>query len=108
MAINDVYHVPAESVAPDESLVVSGSDAETGAAEVFEIGGDVDVTVYRETDVDGDETYEVSVLIDAFSSPFHSQKNQIVVSDSNNQRLRLQNESAEAGSLYATGLEVND
>lgn len=108
MAINDVYHVPDDDVAPNGSLVVSGSDAESGAAEVFEIGGDVDVTVFRETDVDDDGTFEVSVLIDAFSGPFHSQKNQIVVSASNNQRLRLQNEDGEAGSLYATGLEVND
>lgn len=108
MAINDVYHVADDAVAPDGSLAVPGSEAETGAAEVFEVGGDVDVTVYRETDVDGDGTFEVSVLIDAFSAPFHSQKNQIVVSTSNNQRLRLQNEDDTAGSLYATGLEVND
>lgn len=108
MAVNDVYHVADEAVAADGSLTAQGSDAETGAAEVFEIGGDVDVTVYRETDVDGDGTYEVSVLIDAFSAPFHSQKNQIVVSTSNNQRLRIENVSETAGSLYATGLEVND
>lgn len=108
MAVNDVYHVADEAVAADGSLIAPGSEAETGAAEVFEIGGDVDVMVYRETDVDGDGTYEVSVLIDAFSAPFHSQKNQIVVSTSNNQRLRLENKSETAGSLYATGLEVND
>lgn len=108
MAINEVFHVADEAVAPGGELIVDGSSSETGAAEVFEMGGEVDATVYRETDVDGDGTYEISVPVDAFPAPWHTQKNQIVVSQSNNQRLRIVNESEDAGSIYTTGMEVND
>lgn len=108
MAINDVYHRSDPSVAPDGELIADGTNAETGAAEVFEVGGDVDVTIYRETDTTDDGTYDLSVPIDAFPGPFHTQQNQIVISDSNNHRLRIVNEDTEAGPIYLTGMEVND
>ena len=109
MAINDVYHETA-SVDPGDDLVVDAAGTGTGAAEVFEVGGEVDVVVYRETDIDGDGTFETSVQVDAFSGPFHSQKNQLVVSQANNHRLRIHavDSNEESGDVYATGMEVSD
>lgn len=110
MAINDAYHKAVPDVAPGGDLVVEGQDAETGAVEVFEIGGEPDVEVYRETDTTGGGTYDTSVLIDAFSGNFHSQKNQLVVSANSNHRLRIRAVASNdtAGAVYVTGMEVND
>lgn len=112
MALNDVFHKADSSVSSGGGeLIVDGSSGDTGAAEVFEMGGDVDVEVYKETDPDGDGNFEVSVLIDTFaptSGGWHSQDNGIVVSNSNNHRLRIVNTDGSAGQIYATGIEVSD
>lgn len=111
MGINDVFHVGVSGLSDGDEFVADGSSAETGAAEVFELGGDVDVKIYRETDVGGTGTYDVSTLIDAQSGPWHSQKNQIVVSQATNHRIRMVVSDAGVsgtGQLFATGLEVSD
>jgi len=109
MAVNDVYENSTDSLASGNSLIIDGTGAGTGAVEVFEMGATNDVTVYKETDVDGDNTYEVSVQIDSQSGTWHTQKNQLVASDSNNHRLRLENSSGTTiNNIFATGMEVND
>lgn len=103
MAINQVFHETQEQVAAEEEWVIDGSSTETGAAEVFEIGGEPNVRIYRETG------QNVDVLIDAFDGPFHTQKNQLVVSQRNDHKIRIQViEGSDAGDLYVTGMEVND
>ena len=108
MAVNDVYSASAIDVADAGEFLIEGSGSGTGAAEVFELGGTGASTVYKEVDPDGDGTWEVSVQVDTFSTGFHSQDNELVVSDSKNQRLRIVNESGGTADFYAAGMEVND
>jgi hypothetical protein len=108
MAINDTYHVTATGVADGGNFTIEGSASGTGAAEVGELGGTGDADIYRETDVDGDGTYEVSVIIDSLLGEWHSQQNGLVVSSSNNHRIRVNNKSGGPQDYYATGVEVDD
>jgi hypothetical protein len=108
MALNDTFHVTGNEIADTNSVTADGSSGETGAAEIVELGGTGDANVYRETDVNGDGTFEVSVKIDSFAGEWHSQLNQLVVSASNNHRLRIENTSGASQDYYMTGLEVDD
>jgi hypothetical protein len=111
MTINDAFHTTGTGLSDGDELVVDGSTSGTGAAEVFEFGGNVDAVIYRETDTTGNGTFDLSVPIDAQPANWHTQKNQIVVSQSNNQRVRIvvdDPDAAGSGQLFATGLEVND
>lgn len=108
MAVNDSYVNSADGLANGGDLIIDGTGAGTGAVEVFELGGGGAADIYKETDPNDDGTYEVSVLIDSFSGSFHSQKNQLVVTDSNNHRLRINNTSGGPADFFATGMEVDD
>jgi hypothetical protein len=108
MGVNDTFHETSTGLADAGDFIIDASAAATGAAEVFELGGDSAADIYRETDPDGDGTYEVSVLIDSKSGAWHSQLNQLVVSASENHRIRVNNTSGGTGNYYATGMEVND
>lgn len=108
MAINDTFHETATGVSDGNDFTIEGSSAGTGAAEIGEIGGTGAADIYRETDVGDTGTYEVSVLIDSVSGNWHSQLNGLVVSASNNHRIRVNNTSGGAADFYATGIEVDD
>lgn len=108
MAVNDSYVNSADGLADGGDLIIDGSSSGTGAVEIFEIGGAAAADVIKETDPDADSTFEVSVTIDSFSGSFHSQKNQLVVSQSNDHRLRINNTSGGAADFYAVGMEVDD
>jgi len=108
MAVNDVYHQTATDVADAADALFTGSSAETGAAEVFELGGTGAAEIYRETDTTGDGTFDLSVQIDSFTGSWHTQLNQFVVSTSNNHRIRVANTSGGSADFFATGMEVND
>lgn len=108
MAVNDSYQENATGVLDGGEFLVEGSTSGTGAAEVFELGGSGAAEIYREVDIDADGTYEVSVLIDSTSSEWHSQQNQLVVSASNNVRIRIVNTSGGSANYFATGMEVDD
>lgn len=108
MAVNDVFHANGVGVAADGEFNITPDDAETGAVEVFEFGGTGPAVVYKEVDVDNDGTYSLSVQVDDLGDGFHSQQNQIVLSDSDGIRLRIVNTAEEAHDYYATGMEVND
>jgi hypothetical protein len=108
MAINDAYHESSNNLADAGEFIADGSTAGTGAAEVFELAGTGGAEIYREEDIDGDGTYEISVKIDSTLGNWHSQKNQLVVSDSKNLRIRVVNISGGPADYYATGMEVDD
>lgn len=108
MAVNDTFHQTGDGVADSGDFIIDGSGAETGAAEVFEIGGTGAATIYKETDVDGDGSWSLSVEVDSISGTWHSQLNQLVVSQSNDHRLRIRNTSGGSADYYATGMEVDD
>jgi len=109
MAVNDTVVATGEAVADAGDFIVDGSDAVgTGAAEIKELGGTGAADIYRETDPDGDTTFEVSVLIDQVTGDWHSQGNALVVSTTENQRIRVNNTSGGAQDFYAVGFEVDD
>lgn len=108
MAVNDVFEADATAVADAGDFIIDGSSTGTGAAEVFELSGNGAADIYREIDVDGDSTFEVSILIDQVSGEWHSQKNQLVVSSNNNVRIRVNNTSGGAADFFAIGMEVDD
>lgn len=108
MAVGDVAHETANSLASAGDFLISGSSSATGAAEIGEIGGSGDAEVYKESDPDGDGTFEVSVLIDTFTGEWHSQQNGLVVSSAHRTRIRVRNTSGGAADYYATGMEVQD
>lgn len=108
MAINDTVVVADSGIADNNSLIIDGSSTETGSVEVFELGGTVGAEIYKETDLDGDGSYEVSVAVDTTSNSWNTQQNQLVVSQSNDHRLKILNTSGGSGDFYAVGMEVDD
>jgi len=108
MAVNDVFQSEAQGVADAGTFSVDPSTAATGAAEVFEIMGSAGGIIYKQIDAAGDGTYELEFEIDRFGSAFHSQKNQIVISDSKNSRLVVENNSGGTADYSITGMEIND
>lgn len=108
MAINDFYQNSADELGSGTELIIDGSGSGTGAVEVHEIYGSAGCTLYKEIDTAGDGSYSLSVEIDSFIEPFHSQKNQIEVSNSANVRLRLVNTSGGAADFAVNGMEVDN
>jgi hypothetical protein len=108
MARNDSFSAESTGLANGDDFIIDGSSAGTGAVEIFEMGGSGSADVYREIDPDDDTTFEVSVLIEKLSAPWHSQKNQLVVSRSNNVRIRINNTSGGTADFFVTGMEVDD
>lgn len=108
MALNDVFEAEATGVADAGDFIVDGSGAGTGAAEVFELAGTGGADIYREIDVNADGTWALSTLIDSLSGSWHSQKNQLVVSQNNLVRIRVNNTSGASQDFYAVGMEVDD
>jgi hypothetical protein len=96
------------SIADAADLIIDGSGAGTGAVDVFELGGTGACDVVREIDSNGDGTFDVAVTIQSPSGAFHSQKNALSVSQSQNTRLRVTNTSGASNEYYAAGYEVPD
>jgi hypothetical protein len=108
MALNDTFEVSSTALADAGEFIIDGSSAGTGAAEVFELAGTGAAEIYREVDPDADGTFEISTLIDTTSGDWHSQKNQLVVSQNNDVRIRVVNTSGGSADYYAVGMEVDD
>lgn len=107
MAVGSSY-TSTGTVASGNSTYVEGSSSGTGAVEINELGGTGSATIFKEIDTDGDGTYELSFRLDAISGQWHSQKNKLIVSAKNNERLRIRNDSDVQQSYYANGMEVED
>lgn len=108
MAINDAFSQHSDTLADTSSLTVDGSSSGTGAVDVREISASGSAEIYWEKDPDDDSTFEVSIQIDSLSGSFHSQENRILVSQSENVRLRVKNTSGGTIDVLVTGFEVND
>lgn len=89
-------------------LIVDGSTAETGAAEIHTFATEQAATVFKDVDVDGDGTFEIEIEIVAQDATFHSQKNKIEVSSTNNMRVRIADTAGNAQGVHVTGIEVAD
>jgi len=108
MARQDPITVSATGVADGSDLIIDGSEGSTGAIDVFELMGTVGCDVFRETDPDGDGTFEISVVIEQPAGDWHSQDNRLTVSQAENTRIRITNTSGGAGDFAASGYEVPD
>lgn len=108
MARQDPITVSGTSIADGSDLIIDGNSASTGAIDVFELFGTAGCDVFREVDVDGDGTFEVSVVIEKPTGNWHSQDNRLTVSQAENTRLRIVNTSGGAGDFAASGFEVPD
>lgn len=107
MGINDTVTAEATGVADGGDLIVDGSIAGIGAAQIIELGGTGSADIYREIDPDGDGTYEISQVIDTTTGTWHSQENELRVSSDDSVRLRINNTSGGTVDFFAIGLEVD-
>jgi len=108
MAVNDSVAVSTAGLADAGTLVIDGSSTGTGAAVITELAGTVSGDVRRETDPDGDGTFEVATTIQSLGSGFHSQGNDLLVSQAQNTRLVIENTSGGPGDFAAVGYEVDN
>lgn len=108
MAVNDSFAKGTNDLADGGDLIVDGSGADTGAVNITEIFASGGVDVYREVDTVGDGSWAVSVNIDSESSNFGSQGNNYICSQSQNVRLRINNNSGSPSDIGAAGYEVDD
>jgi len=108
MAINDSYAYAVAGVADSSALVADGSNTETGAAQVVELGGTAAADIIREVDADGDGTFGVAITIDQLSGEWHSQDNHLRITQSKNSRIRVVNTSGGAADYYVAGYEVDN
>jgi hypothetical protein len=108
MAVNDSYVQTVSGLADAGDLIVDGSATGTGAANVTELFGGDACEVFREVDTNGDGTFNVSETVDTLSSGFHSQNNNLLVSQSQNTRLRIRNKSGGPADFGVVGYEVDN
>ena len=108
MAVNDAFVVSVRFVDPGDSAIVDGSSSETGAANITELAGQTDATIYREYDVDGDGTFSPSHQIDERVGSWHSQGNDLLVSTREGVRLRVENTGSNTRDFSFTGYEVDN
>lgn len=108
MTVNDAYANSNEQLADATDWVIDGSDSETGAVNITEMGGGSDANIFREHDTTGDGTFNIRVQIDTTSGTWHSQGNDLLVAGSQNVRLVIRNVSGTAADFYVTGYEVDN
>lgn len=108
MAVNDAYTKATDGLADAGDLIVDGSNADTGAVNITEIGATGKVDVYREVDTANDGTWAASVTVDQLTGEFGSQGNDYLVSQSQNIRLRVNNNSGGTIDVFVAGYEVDD
>lgn len=107
MAINDFFKTSANDLVDGGELIIDGSEAETGAVEVHEMFGAGPATIYKEVDPAGDGSWPISVQIEILEASFHSQNNQIELSEQSNVRLRLVNTDSGPNDYGVNGMEVD-
>jgi hypothetical protein len=107
MAINDFFQKSQTDLAVDDELIVDGSTSETGAVEIHEIFGSGSVNIFKEIQTGGSGDYNLSVNISSQSDVFHSQGNQIEVSDNAGVRIRMVNNGDSVVDYAVNGIEVS-
>lgn len=108
MAINSTYGNSADSLSDGNDLVLDASESETGAVNITELGGNGSCTIYKEFDPNDDGTWEVSTQIDSPTDTWHSQDNDLLISQSEKIRIRIVNNSGGTADVWAVGYEVTD
>jgi hypothetical protein len=90
----------------DETWIVEPDTGE--AIEVHSIVAGGDFELFIEQDTNGDGTYDLSIKIDKMLAGQISQQNQIELSSSRNQRLKLKQTSSGSSSYVVTGRVIPD
>jgi len=108
MAVNDSFASSTDGLADTNTLTLDGSGAGTNAANITELGGTGDCEIYRDMDPAGDSSWAVTVQIDSVSGEWHSQGNDLLISQSQGIRLRIKNVNSSSIDVYAGGFEVDN
>jgi len=108
MAIGDFFSKTEADVANGSDMIVDASTSATGAVEIHTIATSGSADVFKEVDTTGNGTYDVSITLDSQTEAFHSQKNKIEVSNTDDMRLRINNTSGSPIDVHVTGIEVSD
>ena len=108
MGLNDFFRQSEEGLNSGEVLIIDGSGSETGAVEIHEVFASGPIEMRKEVDTNGDGSFSLSVVIESQDSPFHSQKNQIEVSQSKGVRVKIVNTSNSNIDCAVNGIEVSD
>jgi hypothetical protein len=105
-ATGSALFTKSDTVPANGELIIDGSTAETGSVELHTFATEGPATVFKDVDIDGDGTFEIQVEVTAQGSAFHSQKNKIEVSSTDNARIRIVDTSGDGQGIHVTGIEV--
>lgn len=108
MAVNDSFAKSVDGLADAGTLIIDASGSGTGAVNITEVAGTASADVDKEYDPDGDTTYEVTTLIESTTGGFHSQGNNLIVSQSENTRLVITNTSGGTADFAVSGYEIDN
>jgi hypothetical protein len=108
MGLNDFFRQSEQGLNSGGVLVIDGSGSETGAVEIHEVFASGPIEMRKEVDTNGDGSFNLSVVIESLDSPFHSQKNQIEVSQSKGVRVKIVNTDSSNIDCAVNGIEVSN
>jgi len=108
MAVNDSYIKATDGLADGGDLIIDGSGAGTGAVNITELAATGDCSIKREVDTAGDGSWAVTVSIEDKTNTWHSQGNDLLCSQAQDTRLRINNTSGGTVDVFASGYEVDD
>lgn len=111
MALNDFFKKGKKGISSGGEVIIDGSTSGTGGVEIHEVFASGAINMYKEIDTTEDGVFNLSVPIESVESgngPIHSQKNQIEVSDNENVRLRVVNNSKTSIDCAVNGIEVSN
>lgn len=108
MALSDFFKNQKKDLGVGEELIIDGSGSETGAVEIHEVFASGPIEMRKEVDTNGDGSFSLSVVIESQDSPFHSQKNQIEVSQSKGVRVKIVNTDSSNIDCAVNGIEVSN
>ena len=108
MSLNDFFTKTSKGLSDGGKLVVDGSGSGTGGVEIHEVFASGGIELYKEVDTNDDGTYDLSVLIESQNDAFHSQENQIEISEGENVQITLVNIDGSTIDCGVNGIEVSD
>lgn len=108
MGLNDFFRQSKQGLNNGGELVIDGSRSETGAVEIHEVYASGATEIFKEIDTNGNGSFDFSVLIESRDSQFHSQKNQIEVSQSRDVRIKIVNTGKSSIDCAVNGMEISN
>jgi hypothetical protein len=106
MANNSTYGTSTASLPAGDSIIIDGSDSETGVVHIEEFGATGSVDVYREVDTDNTGSYDVSSVVETETDSLFSTDNDIRVAEHDSSRIRILNTDSTPITVWAIGFET--